>query len=282
MAGVKTIYFDLRGGDDFIKHSLQKLFEEAVIVYQDNQNRTPLGTIDKNIQYNVDVPVIGFKNKELHWKFRGSETNSSSTKETRYQTIDREVVVRHLRLINTNKWFSRYGQIKTNQKMDYWGLSNQMYRVNVSGQDFIKKFEYDSINKKVRVLTSDHQITHIIGIDFNSLYPSIISSEQHKIIRYMRSSRSAGGKMYMLGSVSDVDKIHFIEGDTDSAHWAVSGKTSESYKLLFKYIDGDLLDEKKILGLAIEREGSEMIALAPKNQYIKVDDKQKIKLKGAC
>jgi hypothetical protein len=39
------------------------------------------------------------------------------------------------------------------------------------------------------------------------------------------------------------------------------------------------LDEKKILGLAIEREGTEMIALAPKNYYIMVGDKTKIKLK---
>ncbi|KAA6355370.1 MAG: hypothetical protein EZS28_049103, partial [Streblomastix strix] len=40
------------------------------------------------------------------------------------------------------------------------------------------------------------------------------------------------------------------------------------------------LDEKKILGLAIENEGTEMIALAPKNYYIKVGEKEKIKLKG--
>ncbi|KAA6370011.1 MAG: hypothetical protein EZS28_034461, partial [Streblomastix strix] len=96
----------------------------------------------------------------------------------------------------------------------------------------------------------------------------------------------------------DMNKLHFIEGDTDSAYWAVSGNPNESYKQQFKYvikdqqfynenakyffptIEGDLLDEKKILGLAIEREGTEMIALAPKNYYIMVGDKTKIKLKG--
>ncbi|KAA6399099.1 MAG: hypothetical protein EZS28_005374 [Streblomastix strix] len=85
----------------------------------------------------------------------------------------------------------------------------------------------------------------------------------------------------------DMDKLHFIEGDTDSAYWAVSGNKSESYKQQFKHvkkdqqfynenakyffpnIEGDLLNEKKILGLAIEREGTEKIALAPKNYYIK-------------
>ncbi|KAA6381657.1 MAG: hypothetical protein EZS28_022816 [Streblomastix strix] len=115
----------------------------------------------------------------------------------------------------------------------------------------------------------------------------------------------------------DMDRLHFIEGDTDSAYWAVSGKDfSESttincqdqslagsfesfgYKQQFKHvikdqqfynenakyffptIEEELLDEKKILRLAIQRQRTEMIALAPKNYYIKVDDKIKIKLKG--
>ncbi|KAA6376981.1 MAG: hypothetical protein EZS28_027492 [Streblomastix strix] len=96
----------------------------------------------------------------------------------------------------------------------------------------------------------------------------------------------------------DVTKLHFVEGDTDSAYWAVSGDASAGYQQQFNYvikdkqfyddnakyyfptIEGDLLDEKKILGLAIENEGTEMIALAPKNYYIKVGEKEKIKLKG--
>jgi hypothetical protein len=28
----------------------------------------------------------------------------------------------------------------------------------------------------------------------------------------------------------DMDKIHFIEGDTDSAYWAISGDPNEDYK----------------------------------------------------
>ncbi|KAA6385864.1 MAG: hypothetical protein EZS28_018608 [Streblomastix strix] len=55
---------------------------------------------------------------------------------------------------------------------------------------------------------------------------------------------------------------------------------NENAKYFFPTIEGDLLDEKKILGLAVEREGTEMIALAPKNYYIMVDDKTKLKLKG--
>ncbi|KAA6398167.1 MAG: hypothetical protein EZS28_006307 [Streblomastix strix] len=96
----------------------------------------------------------------------------------------------------------------------------------------------------------------------------------------------------------DMLKLHFVEGDTDSVYWAVNGLEEAGYQQQFNYvikyqqfyddnakyyfptIEGNLLDEKKILGLAIENEGTEMIALAPKKYYIKVDEKEKIKLKG--
>ncbi|KAA6355556.1 MAG: hypothetical protein EZS28_048917, partial [Streblomastix strix] len=74
------------------------------------------------------------------------------------------------------------------------GLSNVIHRVNRSGIDFIKRIQYDKDNKKVTVLTTDHRITHVVGVDFNSLYPSVMSSEPHQFIKY------TGGKMYMCGS----------------------------------------------------------------------------------
>ncbi|KAA6361641.1 MAG: hypothetical protein EZS28_042832 [Streblomastix strix] len=95
-----------------------------------------------------------------------------------------------------------------------------------------------------------------------------------------------------------MEKMHFVEGDTDSAYQAVSGSAGAGYqqyfnqvikdkqfyddnaKYYFPTIENDLLDEKKILGLAIENEGTEMIALVPKKYYIKVGEKEKIKLKG--
>ncbi|KAA6317790.1 MAG: hypothetical protein EZS28_055039, partial [Streblomastix strix] len=95
----------------------------------------------------------------------------------------------------------------------------------------------------------------------------------------------------------DMTKIHFVEGDTDSAYWAISGrqiilnnsnqqqyednlhqgfkyviKDQQFYdanaKYYFPTIVEDKQDEKKLLGLSIENEGDEMIALAPKNYYI--------------
>ncbi|KAA6392344.1 MAG: hypothetical protein EZS28_012128 [Streblomastix strix] len=63
----------------------------------------------------------------------------------------------------------------------------------------------------------------------------------------------------------DMTKLHFVEGDTDSAYWAVSGSADAGHQQQFNYvikdkqfyednakyyfptIEGDLLDEKKIL-----------------------------------
>ncbi|KAA6375507.1 MAG: hypothetical protein EZS28_028967 [Streblomastix strix] len=67
--------------------------------------------------------------------------------------------------------------------------------------------------------------------------------------------------------------MHFIERDTDSAYWAIIGNPNEDFtqqsnavvndrnfynenvKYFFPTIRGDVYDEKKILGLAIERQG---------------------------
>ncbi|KAA6373666.1 MAG: hypothetical protein EZS28_030806, partial [Streblomastix strix] len=78
-----------------------------------------------------------------------------------------------------------------------------------------------------------------------------------------------------------MNRIHFIEGDTDSAYWAISGNRNEDFtqqfnavikdtdfynanaKYFFPTIKGDVYDEKKILGLAIERQGT-AISLSPR------------------
>ncbi|KAA6400013.1 MAG: hypothetical protein EZS28_004457 [Streblomastix strix] len=64
----------------------------------------------------------------------------------------------------------------------------------------------------------------------------------------------------------DMDKVHYLEGDTDSAYWAVSGLADAGYlqqfnhvikdkqfyednaKYYFPTIKNNLLDEKKVLG----------------------------------
>ncbi|KAA6374210.1 MAG: hypothetical protein EZS28_030263 [Streblomastix strix] len=84
------------------------------------------------------------------------------------------------------------------------GLSNVMHRVNRAGIDFIKRLYYNKEAKKVTIVTTDHRITHVVGVDFNSLYPSVMSSEPHKFIKY------TNGKMYMCGSQTGK-----IMGDND-------------------------------------------------------------------
>jgi hypothetical protein len=75
----------------------------------------------------------------------------------------------------------------------------------------------------------------------------------------------------------DTEKFHFIEGDTDSAYWAVSGNPKKGFSQGFDYIikDKEFYEKNykkwignKLLGFTKEREGDEMIALAPKCYYI--------------
>jgi hypothetical protein len=98
----------------------------------------------------------------------------------------------------------------------------------------------------------------------------------------------------------DMSKIHFVEGDTDSAYWAIAGNPNESYKQGFNYVikdkefydkhiyewlpdpSKDVHDEKKLLGLAIENQKENCVALAPKCYCLfNNEDKQEItKMKG--
>jgi hypothetical protein len=78
----------------------------------------------------------------------------------------------------------------------------------------------------------------------------------------------------------DRKRFHFIEGDTDSAYWAISGDPNDDYKQGFKHIitdqefydkhieswlgTGSLEHQKQLLGLAIEKQDENCIALSPK------------------
>ncbi|GHU24216.1 hypothetical protein FACS189472_17210 [Alphaproteobacteria bacterium] len=84
----------------------------------------------------------------------------------------------------------------------------------------------------------------------------------------------------------DMNKIHFIEGDTDSSYWAIAGNPDKDIHQGFEFVVSDKEfwnehryewfpdptkgkeDEKKLGGVAVEKEGNEMIAIAAKNYYI--------------
>jgi hypothetical protein len=71
------------------------------------------------------------------------------------------------------------------------GLGNFHNRKNIKGVDTIKNLEY--FDYKVHIIDTNNIITHIIGIDFNSLYPFSYSSLPYPFNPY------TGGVMYMPG-----------------------------------------------------------------------------------
>jgi hypothetical protein len=95
-----------------------------------------------------------------------------------------------------------------------------------------------------------------------------------------------------------MDKIHFIEGDTDSMYYAVAGDPEAGIHQQFDNVVKDIdfyyqhryewfpdpakgkEDEKKLGGVAVENEGSEMYAVAPKNYTIIKPGKPILKNKG--
>jgi hypothetical protein len=90
-----------------------------------------------------------------------------------------------------------------------------------------------------------------------------------------------------------MDRIHFIEGDTDSSYWAVAGDPDKGVHQGFTEVIKDqdfwdkhyyewfpdptkgIEDKKKLGGLCVENEGNEMIAIAPKNYYIRTHEQMK-------
>jgi hypothetical protein len=76
------------------------------------------------------------------------------------------------------------------------GLSTVMHRCNLKNITPINRLIYVPEEGIVSV-DGEHIMTHVIGVDFNSLYPSAFSSEPNRNIPY------TGGQMYMPGTVED-------------------------------------------------------------------------------
>ena len=87
------------------------------------------------------------------------------------------------------------------------GLSNVMHRVNIRGKSTIHRFEFDKQNNTGYDSDTGNVISHVIGIDFNSLYPSSFSSMKHSENPYH------GGVMYMPGSLMRVFECYDEHGN---------------------------------------------------------------------
>ena len=82
------------------------------------------------------------------------------------------------------------------------GMSNVLHRLNIKGETPINHLRYNGT--EIESIDSTYKVTHITGIDFNSLYPSVYSSVEHPFIPY------TNGKMYMPGSIEQAFKCSDI------------------------------------------------------------------------
>ncbi|KAA6376449.1 MAG: hypothetical protein EZS28_028024 [Streblomastix strix] len=128
-AGVRTIYYDLRNGDDFINQWLNQIFNEAVIVQQDNQYRTMTGVIDKAMQYNVDVPVIGFNSSKFDFSLIFKNLQCADWQIKSYigsSGVAKQIVVQHKKLDVKLKFIDIF-----------------TYYVPITLKEFAKTFSYE-------------------------------------------------------------------------------------------------------------------------------------------
>ena len=81
------------------------------------------------------------------------------------------------------------------------GLSNVQHRLNLNGITKINKLKYNPTTNTVSNYDIGNVMTHFVGVDFNSLYPSVFSSKPHVFIKYTDS------KMCMPGRLTGVIKV---------------------------------------------------------------------------
>ena len=83
------------------------------------------------------------------------------------------------------------------------GLSNVHHRMNIAGKNTITKLQYK--NNEVHIINTDNIITHCVGVDCNSMYPSSYGSIPHEFCKY------TDNVMYMPGKVIDQFEIRSKE-----------------------------------------------------------------------
>ena len=83
------------------------------------------------------------------------------------------------------------------------GLSNVHHRMNIAGKNTITKLQYK--NNEVHIINTENIITHCVGVDCNSMYPSSYGSIPHEFCKY------TDNVMYMPGKVIDQFEIRSRE-----------------------------------------------------------------------
>jgi hypothetical protein len=113
---------------------------------------------------------------------------------------------------------------------------------------------------------------------------------------------------YFIYIFMDLEQIHFIEGDTDSLYYAISGNPDENYHQGFKHVVKDKIfkkenvnkwfpnptlpkeeqnrDKKKLVCVIFEKDGYIVFDIVPKCYILKSskndDDQDVKKVKGVC
>ncbi|KAA6398849.1 MAG: hypothetical protein EZS28_005627 [Streblomastix strix] len=87
------------------------------------------------------------------------------------------------------------------RKSIHGGLSQVFHQYNIKGLTNINKLKYNPEENKVTAYDLDYIITHILDLDFNSLYPSDFCRI------YNKNNPYTGGKMFMAGRVTKHIKI---------------------------------------------------------------------------
>ena len=147
-----------------------------------NKNKPTLDRVDNNIGHEFD-------NCELAC----AECNKLRSREDANITRLRIQLKNYCKLHNLPTLITDENEYRSLRDNIVGGLSNVMHRVNVSGETHINKLYYEQ--NKVISRNTNNIVSKIIGLDFNSLYPSVFSSKQHEFNRYH------GGIMYMPGSL---------------------------------------------------------------------------------
>jgi hypothetical protein len=149
------------------------------------------------------------------------------------------------------------------------GLSNVLHRKNIAGETHINKFYYDAENKKVISKDLPSVVTHITGIDFNSLYPSVYSSTKNELIEYTDHRMMMPGKImnYYCGEEHKTEMMSIINGREELFIASIKAHIPEerynefiNFPPIFRNMDVSVSDTKK------ERKLTQL--LSTMNQYM--------------
>jgi len=96
-----------------------------------------------------------------------------------------------------------------------------LHRENISGETKINKLIYDEVKHSIATKDTAYIMTHVVGIDFNSLYPSAFSSEKHEFIPYTNN------KMFMPGRVLEFLECKYNSTNLKYAKCLIEGKENK-------------------------------------------------------